>query len=797
MASSSGQIRPSSPDGAPATGGLYYVPAPAALEPAEAGGFQLQTLVKVLRRRRRTFLLVAVAVTLAAGALAVSKRMFQPIYAGGFNLLIADPISETGQGTNRDDGSISSVARNLSRVDVPTLIRVLESPRVLGPVYERLRQSHPTKAMPRISVSLLPAGVGGQNVLSAGVLAVSGQGSSPELVHAALKQAEKAFLDWALEQRREKLSEGVKFLDEQAPKLKSKSDALQSELERFRLKHNVLAPADEAQAVRSQVESLRSELLKQQAERQRLQQVRAEVAGGRLAARSFSSSTGADGAGLAVDVPNQSELEELSRLEAQIAAARATYQSGSPMLQGLIRAREQLFPELQRKQLEAVDAALQQLDLAIASSKEQIDRLEGRFSTQPALLRQFQDLNRQLEIADGNLASYLRTREQFQLEIAQNNVPWKVITPTAVNPTPVEPDLGRDLLQGLLLGLLAGAGAALLHDRLDHVFHSPGEVRDELRKPLLGHIPYISFFQGVRRDRRFLLGELDSAEGGLESYQRFSYQEAFRNLYTSLRFLSSDRQVRSVVMSSSVPGEGKSLVLVLLAKTLSELGQRVLVVDADLRKPQLHHRLGLNNLQGLSNLLIDEQRPWREVVQPVADYPNWDVITAGQRPPDPPRLLSSARMGELVREIAESGGYDLVLYDTPPALGLADASLVAEHLDGILLLVSLGRVDRRLPAEALQRIQAAGAPLLGVVTNARVAREGLERPYGGYSYGAGRYGGSYGYGANDPYDPAVAYSYYSANTGDEERPSNLFSRLLPRRAIRKRWRRNLREWLNG
>ena len=120
-------------------------------------------------------------------------------------------------------------------------------------------------------------------------------------------------------------------------------------------------------------------------------------------------------------------------------------------------------------------------------------------------------------------------------------MPWKVISPAAVNPNPVEPRLGRGLLQGLLLGVVAGAGVALVRDRLDHVFHTPGEVREELKEPLLGHIPYISFFEGVRRDKRFLLKDLDTQQSGVAGYQRFHYQEAFRNLYTSLRFLNSDR----------------------------------------------------------------------------------------------------------------------------------------------------------------------------------------------------------------------------------------------------------------
>lgn len=259
-----------------------------------------------------------------------------------------------------------------------------------------------------------------------------------------------------------------------------------------------------------------------------------------------------------------------------------------------------------------------------------------------------------------------------------------------------------------MLGLLGGVAVAFLRERLDHVFHSPMEVREELNMPLLGHMPYVAFFDGVRREKRFLISELDQQNSGDAGYQRFFYQESLRNLYTSLRFLSTDKPLRSVAITSTMPAEGKSLLNVLLAKTLCELGQRVLLVDGDLRKPQIHHRLGLDNLRGLSNLLTEEAADWREVVQAVPNYPGWSVLTAGLLPPDPPRLLGSERMDQIVRTLADSGEFDLILYDTPPALGLADAALIAQHLDGIILLVSLNRVDRGLPAQALERIREAG-----------------------------------------------------------------------------------------
>ncbi|MCT0225932.1 polysaccharide biosynthesis tyrosine autokinase [Synechococcus sp. CS-1328] len=785
--------------------GVVALPLPALGEQQESG-FRPQDLLKVLRRRQRPFLITLVLVSAFFGLKTVWQRVDAPVFQGGFSLLISDPINQPRSNTAGSSGTdIASVALNESRLDVPTLIRVLESPAVLEPVYSQLRKQDPSTPLPSVSVSLVPAGPSAPGLLASGVLAVDSRGRDPALVRRALELTEKAYLDWSLQQRREKLSEGVRFLDEQAPALQARFRALQSEVEAFRRANSVLLPEEEATAVWQQVSELRSELASQQAERQRLAKLRDDVAAGRLTARSFSSGGGerrgdGDASSLQVNLPDQALLEKLNDLEEQIAAAQATYQRSSPFLRDLLSARDQLRPEVRRKELEAMNAAMLQMDSSMAVNRAKVDQLEAQFEKQPALLRQYADLQRQLQAAEANLASYQRTQEQFQLEIAQNNVPWKIIAPTAVNTNPVEPNLGKGLLQGLLLGLAAGAGVAVLRDRLDHVFHSPAEVRNDLKQPLLGHIPYISFFEGVRAEKRFLLHDLDNQQSGVAGYQRFHYQEAFRNLYTSLRFLSTETPVRSLALSSSQPSEGKSLAIVLLAKTMHELGRRVLLVDADLRKPQMHHRLGLDNVEGLSNLITEDGLHWRDVVQTVPDYPNWDTITAGPRPPDPPRLLSSARMGELVADIAANGGYDLVLYDTPPALGLADASLVAEHLDGIVLLVSLNRVDRALPEEAIKRIAAAGAPLLGVVSNSRVQSGSLDGIYG-YGYGGtGRSG--YGYGgstAEAALDPSTAYAYYRHGQGADvpAQPRGGIMTLVPNQTNRRRWTRSLRRWIDS
>ncbi len=751
----------------------------------------------LLRRRKLVGITVAAVVAVTAGITAY-QRLFRPVYEGGFNLLISDPINDDNKGRGGQEAlngtNFAELARNTTSADIPTLIELLRSPAMLAPIAGRFG-INPSSLAARITIT---TGGGSQKASAQGVLKVSVTGRDPAQDKQLLEALSNTYLQAALNQRQQRLADGIRFLNQQAPALEAKSAELQAELAAFRERHNLLEPLAEGVVLREQVTTLEQEVVDLQADRARLLNARRSILAGTLTARSFeeaigtgSSGSGSSG-GLSVTGTNQILLEQLTKVEQQLAEARSKFSSSSSMVRGLTARRNELLPLLRRNQIEAVDAALGLNANRLATAKGQLAQMAGRFQKQPGLIRQYEALQQKLLIAQDNLSGFIKTRENFQLEIAQRTVPWKVISPPEINPNPVKPSVPRNLALGVALGLVAGAGAGLLRDRLDHVFHNPGEVKEELDEALLGHIPHVSFFKGVREDRRFLLRELDlavgSEQGQMTGYQRFFYQEALRNLYTSLRFLNSDRPLRSVALTSSVPAEGKSLTNVLLAKTISEMGQRVLLVDADLRKPQIHHRLGVNNLTGLTNLLTDDDLHWRQVVQQVPDYPGWSVITAGRRPPDPTRLLSSARMQQLVDGLASSGDFDLVLYDTPPVLGLADAALVAEHLDGLMLLVSISRVDRGLPKEAIARIRSAGAQLLGVVTNA-IKEEGES----GSSYGYG-YGG-YGYGG---YDTRSAYAYYAESEDDSP------EQLQPQKAVAQTWqkrtrqlRRRLMHWMDS
>jgi capsular exopolysaccharide synthesis family protein len=735
----------------------------------EPEGFSVQKFVRIIRRRKKTFILGFVLVSAASTAWLGYQRVINPIYQGQFSMLISDPVNPTiggnGSRNNTSDPvlNISEVALNRSGVDLPTLTRVLESPVVLEPVFNSLRAQWGEERLPRIRVKASGGG-GANNENTAGVLDVQIVGNNPTVIASALESTQKTYLSWASEQRRERLQQAVEFLGEQAPELQAKAGELQGQVEEFRLKNRLVEPDEDATTTRNQVETLRNQLIQQQAEISRLQKLQRDVASGRLVTSGFTSQATDTGSQttVALTVPDQALLTELEKLDAQLADARSRFVPGNPVLKQLEKARASLIPKIQTTQLEAINAALEQFTNQTKSLQKQIYNLENRFKVQPGLMREFANMQQKLKLAEGNLESYVRAREQFRLEIAQNTPPWRIINPPKVETSPIEPRIPQGLIRSLLFGLLAGCGAAFLRERLDHVFHSPVEVEEELSESLLGHIPYISLFEGVRADKRFVLEALDGKDARITRFEKFQYQEAFRNLATSLRFLNSDKPIRSVAISSSIPSEGKSLVTVLLAKTLNELGQRVLLIDSDMRKPQIHHRMGVDNVLGLSNLLTDESLDWQSLVTEVANHKGWDLLTAGREPPDPPRLLSSKRMRQLLEDIINRGGYDLVIIDTPPALGLSDASLVAEHVDGLLMVVSLRRVPRDMPAMAIRRIREAGAPVLGIITNSRQLRRDPQDStnYEIKNYPYNNYGANKGKDSVYANDPLMAYSYY-------------------------------------
>lgn len=194
---------------------------------------------------------------------------------------------------------------------------------------------------------------------------------------------------------------------------------------------------------------------------------------------------------------------------------------------------------------------------------------------------------------------------------------------------------------------------------------------------------------------------------------RSPISEQYRTVRTNLQFASVDEELRSMIVTSTAPGEGKSMTAANLATVYAQQDKNVLFIDADLRKPTVHYTFRIDNLVGISNILVGESTLSQTVQE--TDVDNLDVISSGPIPPNPAELLGSKRMEKLLDEVKQS--YDIVIFDTPPLLAVTDAQILANEVDGAVLVIRSGQTEYEDVEKAKESLQRSNTKLLGTVLN--------------------------------------------------------------------------------
>ncbi|WP_170037210.1 polysaccharide biosynthesis tyrosine autokinase [Georgenia soli] len=292
------------------------------------------------------------------------------------------------------------------------------------------------------------------------------------------------------------------------------------------------------------------------------------------------------------------------------------------------------------------------------------------------------------------------------------------VTSPAVAPTePSSPNVTRNLALGLVLGLMLGVGVALLREMLDTKVRNERDINTVTETSVIGTVGFDP--AGVEQP----VFMYDDPTG-----QR---AEAVRRLRTNLQFVDLADRPGSIVVTSSVPGEGKSTTAINLAVALADSGARVVLVDADLRRPSIADYMGLEGRVGLTTVLIgraeigDVVHPWRDT--------SLDILPSGQIPPNPSELLGSRAMATLLGTLTQS--YDMVLIDSPPLLPVTDAAVLTKLAGGALVVAGADRIHKAQLAESLDNLENVDARVLGIVLNKveQKGRDGYEYTYESYS----------------------------------------------------------------
>lgn len=696
-------------------------------EESNEGGLNLGKLLAVIRRRIMIIAIGTTTFAFASVGLALNKP---PIYVSQFRLL-TEPITAEDK-VAQDDRYNRGDSNKIDE----TKLNILQSPKLIYPITEKVQMYYPGSSEPELNIKILP---------NTQILEVTYQDPNPKKVLFVLNQVSESYLKYSLDERQIETKLAIKFVEKQLPQLLRRVENIQSQLQLFRQKYGLINAEVQGQELAGQFNQIVQKRLNTE-----MQLARTKTLYTSLQKQLRLETDEAEAISILSESPDyQKLLSQLQDTETAIAIKSSEYTENSPNIQTLLIQKQNLLDlvgrqkrrllgitlsntkmnsldsvtpnsarlrEIQKfleinKQIEVLKTEIQSLNQAESSVGQQIRRF-------PFIIRQKDDLERQLKISVDNLNHFLTERERLRIDSAQKQIPWQILTPPS-QPKNIAPSMIQNLILGTILGLLLSTGFALIIDKLNNVFYEFEEVKDKIKLPILGNIPYIRLEKNGKLDRK---------------QNSSNFWESFHSIYTNISFLNGDSSLRSLAVISAAPGDGKSTIAFYLAQTAAAMGKRVLLVDANLRHPSIHKMLDLPNTKGLSNL-IAEGLNFENVIHTNSSSigeKNYDVrkatakdmgksslehnlfiLTTGEIPPNPTILLSSPQMQSLTEQFKQN--FDLIIYDTPHLSGFADTNLLSKYTDASILAIRIGKTNLSVLAKSLEQLNFSSTPMLGAI----------------------------------------------------------------------------------
>ena len=518
----------------------------------------------------------------------------------------------------------------------------------------------------------------------------------PQLAALAANTLAEEYTAQNLELRLATYQKNLRWLSEEVAKQEKKVTDAEAAMTQYRTDQNALSLGD-----RQNITIARLNALNETVTRQRTERLQKEATYNQLKSVDPASDA-ADSFPVVAATPGVVEAKNrLTDLLAERARLSSRYLPSHPEMQKLDLQIKNARDTLTAQRARVIESVKNDYESAVAAERSFASSLEqqkheamdlDRKSGSYVVLQRQADSDRQL------WQSLLQQQKELQVvsNSRSNNV--QVMDRAEIPGAPFSPNTRREWFTAMMAGMLVAFGLAFGIEYLDDTVKTPEDVSKRLGLPLLGLVP------AIRGTRVPLLSETVPHDFG----------EAFRSLRTSLVFTAGAGESRVIAVTSSQPLEGKTTTACNLATALALGGSRVLLIDADMRRPGLHQVMGVPNDAGLSQLLVGQSRV-REAVQRTSE-PNLFVITAGRTPPNPSELLASERMKSFLANLTH-GPFDWVVLDTPPVLAVTDAVVLAGHVSTVVFVVG-SEMTRRVHAErALTTLRAGKPRSIGVVLN--------------------------------------------------------------------------------
>lgn len=662
----------------------------------------------------------------------------EPIYQAEAQILIGSDKSSQLVGLKDERGQIEVLGKDSN--PIVTEAEILQSRPIVEQVIQQLDLTN-GEGQP-IPYQQVAGNFSVKPIVGTDILQVFYQDPDPEKAASIVNHLIDAYIQEDTSSNRAAAAAAREFINGQLPKVESTVAKAEENLQQFKTENKISSLSQEATNNIDAIKSLESEIDKYSADLEdingRFEQLRSQLNLSWEDAVAISS----------LDRSAISQLvAELQTVKLDLAKQRDRFVENSPQIVNL-QERERELTALLEQQVEAVrgeqkDSLRDKLlnisgtnseqklisefaDLGVTRSgllkrltvlKSNLQDRKQNITSLPLLEKQQRELERRVNATQSTYQMLLSRLQDTQVVENQNVGNVRVIAP-AVTPQHPAGSAKRKLAVfiGGAIGAIFGVAFAFLLELQDRSIKSSQEAEELFGYPLRGVIPNLGRLteaneSEIDRLQPTSLDRENSLPVRYRPQQILQAAEAYEMLQANLKFLSTDWNRQAIAVTSSVPREGKSQVAANLARSMAELDRKVLLVDADLRRPSQHHLINLPNSTGLSDVLSREL-PWKEAVQEVTD--NFHVLTAGDVP-DNPLSLMSWQMATVIKSLLDC--YDCVILDTPPLTGVADTIVLGDIVDGFLLVVRPGVVDYESAIAARKLLKDTEQHIFGIVAN--------------------------------------------------------------------------------